>query len=187
MTKKIQPHNKIQQKKIVILDTSAFLAGFDPFSLDKEQVTVPKVHDEIKSTSMAQVRFNIAIESGKVKIKTPQEEYSNSIKTSANKVGDAYLLSETDVQLLALALELKTKGEQPEIITDDYSIQNVAKQNNIEFYALATFGIQRLLEWMRYCPACYKEYPINSSFRTCQICGTELKRKTRRAKSKTKT
>jgi UPF0271 protein len=164
------------------LDTSAFLAGFDPFSFDKEQVTVPKVHDEIKNISMAWVRFNAAIENGKVKIKMPKEEYLNKIKTSSNKIGDAHLLSETDIQLLALALELKTKGEQPEIVTDDYSIQNVAKQNNIEFYALATFGIQRLLEWMRYCPACYKEYPINSSFSVCQVCGTELKRKPKRSK-----
>jgi UPF0271 protein len=133
---------------------------------------------------MAQVRFNTAIENGKIKIKIPQEEYLNKIKTSADKIGDAHLLSEADIQLLALALELKTQGEHPEIITDDYSIQNVAKQNNIEFYALATFGIRRLLEWMRYCPACHKEYPINSSFSTCQICGTKLKRKPKRTTKK---
>jgi UPF0271 protein len=135
---------------------------------------------------MAWVRFNAAIENGKVKIKMPKEEYSNKIKTSANKIGDLYLLSETDIQLLALALELKTQGNQPEIITDDYSIQNVAKQNNIEFYALATFGIRRLLEWMRYCPACHKEYSVNSSFSICQICGTELKRKPKRTTRKTR-
>jgi UPF0271 protein len=135
---------------------------------------------------MVWVRFNAAVESGKVKIKMPQEEYSNKIKVAASKVGDAYLLSETDLQLLALALELKSQGEYPEIITDDYSIQNVAKQNDIGFYALATFGIRRLLEWMRYCPACHKEYRNNISFSVCQICGTELKRKSKRTAVKTK-
>jgi endoribonuclease Nob1 len=163
-----------------VLDTSAFLAGFDPFSLGAEQVTVPKVGDEIRTNSMAWVRFNTAVESGKVKIITPTEESSNKVKTSASKVGDSYLLSETDMQLLALALELKTQGENPEIITDDYSIQNVAKQNGIAFYALATSGIKRLLEWIRYCPACHREYPVNSSFSACQVCGTELKRKPKR-------
>jgi UPF0271 protein len=135
---------------------------------------------------MARVRFNAAVESGKVKIKMPNEEYSNKIKTAASKVGDAYLLSETDLQLLALALELKSQGEYPEIVTDDYSIQNVAKQNNIAFYALATFGIRRLLEWIRYCPACYKEYHNNSASNICQICGTELKRKSKRTTTKAK-
>ena len=153
--------------------------------LDEEQVTVPKVCDEIKNNSMSRVRFNMAVESGKVKIKAPQEEYSNKIRVSASKVGDFYLLSETDIQLLALALELKTQGGQPEIVTDDYSIQNVAKQNSIKFYALATFGIQRVLEWIRYCPACHREYPIKNSVSTCQVCGTELKRKPKRTTIKT--
>jgi UPF0271 protein len=144
------------------------------------------VCEEIKTNSMAQVRFNTAVESGKVKIKMPQEKYLNNIKKSANEVGDSYLLSETDMQLLALALELKDQEEHPKIITDDYSIQNVAKQNGIEFYALATFGIRRLLEWVRYCPACHREYPVNSSFTTCQVCGTELKRKPKRTTRKTK-
>lgn len=154
--------------------------------MGEEQVTVPKVGDEIKTNSMARVRFNTAIESGKVKIKIPQQEYANRVKESASKVGDSYLLSETDMQLLALALELKAQGEKPEIITDDYSIQNVAKQNGIKFYALATFGIRKILEWIRYCPACHREYPVNSTFSSCQVCGTELKRKPKRTNKQTK-
>jgi UPF0271 protein len=169
-----------------VLDTSAFLAGFDPFSLGEEQITVPKVQDEIKANTMTRVRFNTAVENNQVKIKIPHDEYTNKIKMSASKLGDSYLLSETDIQLLALALELKTLGEQPEIMTDDYSIQNVAKQNGIEFYALANFGIRRLLEWLRYCPACHREYPINSTFNDCQVCGTELKRKPKKTTKNTK-
>ncbi|MCL2172216.1 MAG: ribonuclease VapC [Nitrososphaerota archaeon] len=182
MTKIQTYNNNNSQKKTIVLDTSAFLAGFDPFSLGEEQVTVPKVHDEVKSNMMTRVRFSVAIESGKVKIKTPNDEYINRIKLSANKIGDSHLLSETDIQLLALSLELKALGNNPEIITDDYSIQNVAKQNGIKFYALATFGIKRLLEWIRYCPACHQEYPINSTFNDCQICGTDLKRKPKKTK-----
>lgn len=133
---------------------------------------------------MAWVRFNTAVENGKIKILAPMEEFSNKVKASASKLGDSYLLSETDMQLLALALQLKAQGEKPEIITDDYSIQNVAKQNGIAFYALATSGIKRLLEWIRYCPACHREYPVNSTFSTCQVCGTELKRKPKRQNRK---
>jgi UPF0271 protein len=174
-------------KRIVVLDTSAFLAGFDSFSLSEEQVTVPKVEEEIKRNSIILVRFTAAIESGKLKIKKPKEEFLNNAKASANKVGDSFKLSETDIQLLALALELKTKGFTPQIVTDDYSIQNVATQLGIEFLALATFGIKRLLEWIRYCPACYREYPANASFKECQVCGTELKRKPRRTTKNLKT
>ena len=167
-------------KRVIVLDTSAFLAGFDPFSLNEEQVTVPKVEEEIRKNSMIRVRFNTAIENGKLKVKAPSEEFLNKVKASASKVGDSFLLSETDTHLLALALELKASGNTPQIVTDDYSIQNVATQLGIEFLALATFGIKRLLEWIRYCPACHREYPANCSSKECLVCGTELKRKPRR-------
>lgn len=176
-----------QCKRVIVLDTSAFLAGFDPFSLSEEQVTVPKVEEEIRKNSMIWIRFETAIESGRLKIKAPSEEFWNKAKASASKVGDSYLLSETDMQLLALALELKATGNIPQVITDDYSIQNVATQLGIEFLALATFGIKRLLEWIRYCPACHREYPANCASKECQVCGTELKRKPRRSAKRLKT
>ena len=173
-----------QCRRVFVLDTSAFLAGFDPFSSCAEQVTVPKVEEEILRNSMIKMRFETAVESGKVKVKTPTQEFSNSAKTSANKVGDSFKLSEADMQLLALALELQTEGYNPQIVTDDYSIQNVATQMRIGFLALTTFGIKRLLEWIRYCPACHREYPVNFKTNECQICGTELKRKPRRTAKK---
>lgn len=173
-----------QCKGVFVLDTSAFLGGFDPFSLGAEQVTVPKVEEEILRNSMIKMRFETAVESGKVKVKTPTQEFSDSTKTSASKVGDSFKLSEADMQLLALALELKAEGYTPKIVTDDYSIQNVATQMGIGFLALATFGIKRLLEWIRYCPACHREYPANCKTKECQICGTELKRKPRRTSKK---
>lgn len=162
-------------KHIIVLDTSAFLAGYDPFASATEQVTVPKVEEEILRNSMIKMRFQTAVESGKVKIKAPIHD--GGAKAQANKVGDSFKLSETDMQLLSLALELKEQGYTPQIVTDDYSIQNVAKQLDIEFSALATLGIKRQLEWIRYCPACYKQYPADSKFKECQVCGTELKRK----------
>jgi UPF0271 protein len=176
-----------QCKRVIVLDTSAFLAGFDPFSLGEEQVTVPKVEEEIRKNSMIKMRFETAIESGKLKVKAPSQEFANKAKASASKVGDSFLLSETDMQLLALALELKTEGYTPQIVTDDYSIQNVATQMGIEFLALATFGIKRLLQWIRYCPACHREYHVNCTFKECQVCGTELKRKPRRTAKKLET
>jgi endoribonuclease Nob1 len=172
-----------QCRRIVVLDTSAFLAGYDPFAASTEQVTVPKVEEEILRNSMVKMRFQTAVESAKVKVRAPTQEFSVEAKASASKVGDSFKLSEADMQLLSLALELKEQGYAPQIVTDDYSIQNVAKQLDIEFLALATFGIKRLLEWIRYCPACHKQYTANSKFKECQICGTELKRKPRRQPS----
>jgi UPF0271 protein len=169
-------------RRVVVLDTSAFVAGFDPFALPEEQLTVPKVEEEIRRSSMVKTRFEAAVESGKLKIRAPTEEYAQKVKLPANKAGDSFKLSETDMQLLALALELKHEGYSPQIVTDDYCIQNVARQVEIEFLALATFGIKRLLEWVKYCPACHREYSADSKTKECLVCGTELKRKPKRQK-----
>jgi len=171
-------------KRVMVLDTSAFLAGFDPFSMGEEQVTVPQVEEEIKRNSLVKVRFQTALENGKLKIKIPSKSFVIKAKSSASKVGDSFKLSEADMQLLALTLELKAEGYTPQLITDDYSIQNVATQLEIEFCALATFGIKRLLEWVRYCPACHREFPVDSTAKECRVCGTELKRKPRRTVKK---
>ena len=164
-------------KRIVILDTSAFVAGFDPCSTSEEQYTVPMVKEEIMENSMASVRFRTALENGKLKIKTPDPAFENQVKTSAIHIGDKFFLSETDQQILALALGFKTQSTRALIITDDYSIQNVANQLGIEFASLATFGIRFRLQWIRYCPACHRKYPADSKSRTCEVCGTQLKRK----------
>ncbi|MEM2947467.1 MAG: hypothetical protein QXN96_04410 [Candidatus Bathyarchaeia archaeon] len=160
-----------------MLDTSAFVAGFDPFSISEEQYTVPMVREEVAGSHIARIRFKTAIESGRLKIKAPEEVYVERVKAAAKAVGNAFWLSETDIQVLAFALQLKMQGFTPVVATDDYSIQNVARHLGIEFAPLATFGIRLKLKWVRYCPACHKKYPSDYRSRKCQVCGTELKRK----------
>lgn len=168
------------QRRVVVLDTSAFIAGYDPFASLEEKVTVPAVEAEIRRNCMVKMRFEMAVESGKVKVRSPSPQFMDAAKDSACKAGDAYKLSEADMQLLALALQLKEEGYLTQLVTDDYSIQNVAKQLGIEFSARTTYGIKRLLEWVRYCSACYKEYPADSKIKECKVCGTKLKRKPKR-------
>lgn len=168
------------QRKVIVLDTSAFIAGFDPFSVKEQEYTVPLVVKEISEKTMNYLRFKTAEECGKLKVETPKKEYVDQIRHCATEVGDSFFLSNTDIQLLALAAELKADGSCPLIATDDYSIQNVARKMDIESTPLGTLGIRKHLEWMRYCPACHRRYSANFRSKTCEICGTTLKRKPRR-------
>ena len=126
---------------------------------------------------MPWVRFNAAIENGKLTIRSPKSSVSQEIQEASMKVGDMRYLSEADLQVLALALELKNMGSSPVIVTDDYSIQNVANKIDVEFTSLMTFGIKFRFKWILYCPACYRKYPPDYKFKSCEVCGTELKRK----------
>ena len=165
------------EKRIVILDTSAFIAGFDPLSIVDDVYSVGAVEVELASGSLPWVRFRTAVENGKLKIKAPTSKFLDRVKESSRDVGDVFFLSDVDLQVLALALELKGDGNEPLIVTDDYSIQNVANQLSLEFAPLMTFGIRFRLHWIRYCPACRRKYPPDYKHRKCEICDTALKRK----------
>lgn len=166
-----------RERKTLVLDTSAFIAGFDPFSVTDFIYTVPAVRRELASNSMIYTRFNTAIESGKLQVRTPAGGFLNQVDASSKTVGDLRSLSEADRRVLALALELRQQGQNPVVVTDDYSIQNVADQLGLAFVPLITFGIRYRLNWIIYCPACHREYPADSKLKTCEACGTELKRK----------
>jgi UPF0271 protein len=163
--------------KVFVLDTSAFIGGFDPLTAQEEQYTVPEVRNELVADSMNVVRFNAAVESGKLTIRSPESSVLDEVKEASRKVGDIRYLSEADLQVLALALELKGNGLAPLIVTDDYSIQNVANKIGIDFTSLITFGIKVRIKWTLYCPGCYRKYLPDYKYETCEVCGTEIKRK----------
>jgi len=135
------------------------------------------VEGELVSNSLPWVRFKTAVESGKLRVKRPSTHFLDKVKESSKAVGDVLYLSEVDLQVLALALELMSTSHDPLIVTDDYSIQNVANQIGIDFTSLMTFGIRYRLHWILYCPACHRKYPSDYKFKSCQVCGTELRRK----------
>ena len=163
--------------KAIVLDTSAFIAGFDPLTVPDKQYTVQEVKNELNAGSIPWVRFNAAIENGKITIMKPKDSVYQQILEASKKVGDMRYLSEADLQVLALAKELKERELSPLIVTDDYSIQNVASKIDVEFSSLMTFGIKYRFKWILYCPACYRKYPPNYKPKDCEVCGTEVKRK----------
>ena len=138
---------------------------------------MPEVKKELIAGSMPWMRFNAAIENRKLTVRSPKNSVFQEIQEASRKVGDMRYLSEADLQVLALALELKGRGLSPLIVTDDYSIQNVANKIDVKFTSLMTFGIKFRFKWILYCPACFRKYPSDYKFKICEVCGTELKRK----------
>ncbi len=165
------------KRNAIVLDTSAFIAGFDPLAVPEKQYTVPEVAKELIVGSMPWVRFTAAIETGKLRIRSPKTAFFQDIQEASRKIGDIHYISEVDSQVLALALELKVSGLTPVIVTDDYSLQNVASKIDVEFTSLLTFGIRFRFNWILYCPACFRKYPSDYKCKSCQVCGSELKRK----------
>jgi UPF0271 protein len=165
-------------KHVVILDTSAFIQGYN-LSAEEEYYTVPDVFDEIRE-ELGRLRYEGARSSGKLKEITPEKKWSVELEAKAKSSGEAHKLSPTDKQLLALGLQLKADGKEPTLVSDDYSVQNMAVKLGFRFVSQATKGIKKVLNWSIYCPGCRMVYDSPQEDNICRVCGTELKRKPNR-------
>ncbi|MEM2913475.1 MAG: hypothetical protein QXR06_03940 [Candidatus Bathyarchaeia archaeon] len=147
------------KRKVLVIDTSAFISGFDPSAVNEEAYSVSRVGDELLEGSIMKMRFNASIESGRLKLINPSVKCIDIAKEASREVGDIGSLSEADIEVLALAVQLKDRGYEAVVLTDDYSMQNVAEKLELNFTPLANLGIRYHLSWIYYCPACGRKYP----------------------------
>ena len=77
-------------------------------------------------------------------------------------------LSPTDTEVMALALELEA-----EVLTDDYSVQNLATYLGIPFRPVGIKAIKEVRRWRWRCIGCGKVF--DKEMPDCPICGSKLK------------
>jgi len=145
-----------------VLDTSALLTGRQ-FAGDL--LTVPRVIEELgrKGQSANEESF---LE--RVRVFLPSRESVARVAEAARGTGDDARLSPADADLLALAVERTAT-----IVTDDYSIQNVARVLAVPFVPLEQRGITEVRRWHRRCTGCGRY--IETAGKECPVCGSPVK------------
>ena len=159
--------------KVYIIDTSALLSG-KPINIEHgKMVTTPGVSSELKPGGRDYRQFQFLQEKG-LDIHLPTKESTKKIIKTAIETGDKNRLSTADIEILALALDFsKDDDKQVIILTDDYSIQNVAYSLDISFQNISQKGITKKFKWLYRCPGCGKRF--KESIKICPICGKETK------------
>jgi UPF0271 protein len=163
-------------KPTYVLDTSAIIYGFNPRLVEGTHFITPLVQSELLGKKTKQI-MDLSIASGFLAVRAPKEEFKEKVKQEAGSTGDLSVLSETDLEVVALALELKNGGSDPTVVSDDYSLQNLCTMFEINFKPMMTKGISEEFWWFLYCPACGSTYKQSLRSTICQVCGHQLKRK----------
>lgn len=159
-------------KKIkYILDTSAILAGFLNLGSSRSIYLTPLVIAEVMKKMGTETDL---LDFRKIHVVEPSQSSVEKVIRCANEAGEAGKLSNTDVSLLAVGLEL---AQDAEIITDDYSIQNMASILNLKWRPLTTKGIKRTIVWEYRCKGCGKVFSSMSRYEKCIDCGSEITRR----------
>ena len=151
-----------------VLDSSAFYAGI-PFSSNKSSHITPLVFNEIQHIKKDHDAVQILIETKRLTISEPEQQFTVIAANAAKKSGDFPNLSQEDISIIALSLQLNA-----ELITDDFAVSNVAKNLSIKVIPIMTSGIKKIVTWVYYCPGCKTDF---SETTNCPNCGNRLKRK----------
>ncbi len=151
-----------------VLDSSAFYAGI-PFSSEEPSYITSLVYNEIKHIKKAHDAVQILIETKRLTVSEPEDQFVIVASDAAKKSGDFSNLSNEDISTIALSLQLKA-----ELVTDDFAISNAAKNLGIKVIPVMTDGITNVVTWRYYCPGCKTDF---SKVTECPRCGNRLKRK----------
>jgi UPF0271 protein len=164
---------------ILVVDTSALMAQVQYAAPDVELATTPLLLDEMRRHGLEET-VQTLVDTQKMRVLTPTRASIGAVAAAAKGSGDLQYLSDADQELVALALDLSQQGYSPVVLTDDYSIQNVAQRLSIEVRGVGQVGIRDVIEWETYCKACHRRFPGGAKGDICPICGTPLRRRARR-------
>ena len=105
---------------------------------------------------------------GGLRIISPPEDVVAMVTDHSRKTGDIERVSRTDLEVIALAKHLNGT-----ILSDDYSIQNIAKSLSLPYKTLSERGIEQVFHWELRCRGCGRYYRERHD--ECPICGSELR------------
>ena len=149
-------------------DTGSLLASMPSYIIG-ENYTVKECIEEVKDRES---RRSLQIYLEKLRVLEPSEESVKRVREAAKELGER--LSEADVKVVALALDLKAT-----VLSDDYGVLNVAKRLGLKAKPVRTKGIKDNVKWVNHCPFCKVEYP--PEVEVCPRCGAKVVRRPRSA------
>jgi len=152
------------------LDAGAFYSGLAFLSSAYQYWTTQAVLDEVKHIKRSHGAIEALLEFKTLQILNPHNKSIHKVAAAAMRTGDYQELSEADISVIALALQLKIA-----LVTDDYAVANVATTLKIPVKSVASKGITHTRRWIAYCSACGKAFGSNA--KECRLCGNRLRRK----------
>jgi len=168
-------NKKTQNDKIVVflIDSSAILSG-KPLPVDQELCwTVEEIASEFSEGGPSWRMFQYLREKG-LSIRQPTEQAKKIIVETMKRLGENLRLSIADQMVLALAVDVSNeKDKKPVLLSDDYSIQNIASVLDISVQSISQKGITKTFKWIRRCRGCGRILSPEES--VCKICGSTAK------------
>ncbi|OYT65842.1 hypothetical protein B6U74_02430 [Candidatus Bathyarchaeota archaeon ex4484_205] len=158
-------------KSIYLLDTMVILSGFYR-AHNRKFITTSKVRNEVWHRNPSKI--DILLVTNQLEILDPEPQYVKKAITHSRTLGEEGKLSDSDISLIALAMQLRDSNKEVIVFTDDYSIQNVLKSLGIVYKPITSLGIRKMFKWKYVCVACKSSF--SRKVEICPKCGSKIVR-----------
>ena len=157
-----------------VLDAGVLLSNWTSKITEGIFVTTSSVLDEVRNRP-SKTRAEVLTLLDRLLEDVPSSESLGSVREAADKTGDRSTLSDTDVEIVALAHSMKSSGESVTLVSTDMAVLNTARHLGIEI--LDPSGkFKHEIIWSLKCPACNHRSKSKEKELECPVCGTLMKR-----------
>ncbi len=147
----------------LVLDTSA-LFSMEDLPQNAEVFVTPSVLEELRRYEDRRVeRWGDLLRTSEASSGSVKK-----VKEAAQRTGDIARVSPTDIEVLALAIDFEAV-----LLTDDYSIQNLAAYLGVPYRPVGMRGIKKVFKWRYKCVGCGRVF--DKEMPECSVCGSQLR------------
>lgn len=154
----------------LVLDTSLLLGGKDP-PRGPRWATTPEAAAEVSPGGRDARRYEDWTSLG-LEVRQAGAAALARVDEAGSRAGTLSRLSAADRSLLALALEL---GAESTLVTDDYTMLDMAKRLGIRTQTVNQEGIRANLDFRPRCSGCGRWFEAPQKADVCPVCGSGVK------------
>lgn len=150
----------------LVLDTSALMAG-RPLGPGEDTIVPSAVLDELRPGGRDRRHLDMLLAAGARVLEATREGRAR-VREASQQGGEHARLSVADIDVLAVALDVNG-----EIVTDDYTVLNMARRLAIPARTIQTKGITQTYSFVPRCTGCGRF--LDKQYPDCPICGSPVK------------
>lgn len=157
--------------RAIVLDAAGFFSGYASMISKDKVFTVREVIDEIKDPWSRAIYENAA-SAYRVSIVEPSGESIEKALKAALEEDLVEALSDADKKLLALAIDLKERGYDVLLITDDSYLHRLARKLGVESRGARRSTPRSFKPRLYFCEVC--GYKTRKRVEACPQCGSRV-------------
>jgi UPF0271 protein len=168
---------------VYVLDAGVLVSTWTNKKMDSTFVTTPGVIEEVRNR-MSRFRAETLFLLDKMKERTPVEDDLKRVESVSSSAGDQIVLSQNDIELIALALTVARNEPDTVLVSTDFAVLNTASHLGLKTLdPNKRFGQE--ITWGMRCPACNHKTKSTTRDTECPVCGTTMRRTPLKKRKKT--